>query len=175
MVDNFDDDLFAHTKMTFGEHLEELRQSVQGRARADDRLSVWSAVCQRRGPDDRGALKRALEGYYKTSAVDTVVQKLKEREEKGEKIPEALKYRANIEELVLKQNLLFEEHFINIDEVLGELKLQDPAAFAGVDSTAKSAEGPGKPAGEKESDDKDAADKDAAASPSATTTPSAPG
>src|SRR5580692_11789720 len=103
MVDNFDDDLFAHTKMTFGEHLEELRSSLFkavfaltigflfGLLFADGVVRMIEAP-----------LRRALEEYYKAGAIDKVVKKLAEREEKGETIPPELKKRENIEAIVIK-------------------------------------------------------------------------
>jgi sec-independent protein translocase protein TatC len=104
-----------------------------------------------------------------------VAQKLEEREKKGEKIPAELKDRKNIEALVIDQNLLFEEHFINIDEVLTELKRQDPKAFALINPPAEP--GHGKTVDDKTAADggkaeKEGAEKDATASPSAT--PAAP-
>jgi sec-independent protein translocase protein TatC len=134
MADNFDDDLFAHTKMTFGEHLDELRASL---FKAVFALAIGfgigllfanSIVRMIESP-----LTRALENYYIQGDADKVMQKLAEREKKGEIIPEALKTREAVEEIVVKQKLLFEEHFVNVDELLQELKLQKPELFAHIE------------------------------------------
>lgn len=131
MTDNFDDDLFAHTKMTFGEHLEELRSSL---FKAVLSLTVGFLIGLLIANDVvrqiEAPLTRALTNYYLDNAIGKIEQKLNERRERGEKIPELLSDRKNIEELVIKQRLLFEEHFIVPEEVLDDLKREYPRALS---------------------------------------------
>ena len=85
-------------------------------------------------------LTEALETYYEEDAVDRIEKKLAERRAAGESIPEVLNSREAIKKIVIGQKLLFEEHFVMLDEVVDELKRQDPNVFGNIQLTPVPAE-----------------------------------
>ncbi len=134
MVDNFDDDLFSHTKMTFGEHLDELRSCLFKAV-----LSLVGGFLLGLLLGDRvvhmieSPLEEALKKHYQKSTVADIKKKLDERAAAGEKIPEELSTEAGIEEIVVQQGLLFEERFVILPELLADLKKQYPDTFGKID------------------------------------------
>jgi len=119
----YDEDLFANTTMTFGEHLEELRSSL------------WKAVLSlvvcfviglfvgdwvvRRIQDP---LVAALDAYYKQQAILRIQNWVAERKKAGQMIPPAFANPENIEKLVTEGGLLPEEVYVFPAEIISELK-----------------------------------------------------
>jgi sec-independent protein translocase protein TatC len=166
-VDHFDDDLFADSRMTFGEHLDELRICL---FKAVTALAIGFVVGLLIGEAVVRAIETpltaALSDYFLQSSWESFQKKLDERAAKGEAIPEALRDPENAKDLVFNQGLLFEEVFVMPEEVFGELKRQAPQTLAGVDvaDLKKEADAKGKP-------NADAAPPKAAATASAAKTP----
>jgi sec-independent protein translocase protein TatC len=137
MVDPLDeDDLFKHTAMTFGEHLEELRASL---FKAVIALTIGFAIGLTFGSYIVGwiqaPLRSALATYYQSEAVDYV----------NERVPPEFRDSPAIADLVYKDGLLPEERYISPIAMLEALRQKYPGEFSGIDlSTA-----PGKATTEK--------------------------
>ena len=90
--DQYDEDLFDKTKMTFGEHLEELRRSL---IKAVAALVLGTLVglifAQRLVIFIQTPLEAALVDYYKTQGEEQYLQELKQRKVSGESVPANLK------------------------------------------------------------------------------------
>ena len=133
MVDHPNDDLFAHTSMTFGEHLEELRTSLFKAVLA---LAVGFVVGMLIGGwvvnRVQDPLKTALEKYYAEQAVEKIKERLQQRAAKGEPVPEVLQDEENVKRLVFKERMLFEEAYLAPAEVLAELQKKFPGTFSDV-------------------------------------------
>jgi sec-independent protein translocase protein TatC len=124
MVDAYDeDDLFKHTSMTFGEHLEELRASL---FRAVIALAIgfgiglFFAGYIVRGIEE--PLKSALVTFYQDEAIEYI----------NERVPAALRTEANLEavkSLVFEKHLLPEERYFSAGALLAELDKKHPGRF----------------------------------------------
>ncbi len=137
MVDSHDeDDLFQHTSMTFGEHLEELRGAL---FKAVIALVIGFAIGLLFASNIVRWIQTPLEG-----ALRTFYQK------------EALKYveahlppdlladeptRESVSKLIYDDGLVPEERFISPDEMLATLQKEYPGQFSGIDLSGKPADG----------------------------------
>src|SRR5262245_1535216 len=120
MADQYDeDDLFKHTSMTFGEHLEELRSCLLKAVLA---LGLGFGIGLLVAPwivqVIQSPLERALEEYYANEAIEYVDERIPEL--KGQ--PEATK------KLVYETGLVPQEYFVDPAELVGELKSRYPKA-----------------------------------------------
>jgi len=90
--DQYDEDLFDKTKMTFGEHLEELRRALIKSVTA---LVLGTLVglifAQRLVIFIQTPLEAALVDYYKDQGEEQYLQELKQRKVSGESVPANLK------------------------------------------------------------------------------------
>jgi sec-independent protein translocase protein TatC len=130
MVDAYDeDDLFKHTSMTFGEHLEELRASL---FRAVIALAVGFGI----GLFFAGTivrwietpLKSALGAFYQDEAIAYV----------NARVPEALRDNDAVRRLVYDKELLPEERYYSAGELVAALEERFPGRF-GQDASADAA------------------------------------
>jgi sec-independent protein translocase protein TatC len=119
MVDAYDeDDLFKHTSMTFGEHLEELRTSL---FRAVIALAIgfgiglFFAGYIVRGIEE--PLKSALEAFYQDEAIN-------------ERVPVELRDNQTVRDLVFKKKLLPETRYYSARELIGQLEKKYPGRIA---------------------------------------------
>lgn len=138
MVDPYDeDDLFKHTSMTFGEHLEELRSSL---FKAVVALAIGFGIGLAFGSYIVGwiqtPLRNALTEYYQDQAIETVKKRLPP-DLQNEEALEAIK------KLVYQDRLLPEERYVSSIEILNALKNQYPDQFSGVDLSATPQKGNG--------------------------------
>ncbi len=125
-----EDDLFKHTSMSFGEHLEELRSAL---FKAVIALSIGFAVGLAFGSYIvawiQSPLQQALEAYYQKEAVEYV----------NARVPEDLQGNKAIKDLVYKEGLLPEDRYISTVEILEALKKRYPAQFSQVELAEKPA------------------------------------
>ncbi len=132
--DNFGGDPFAHTTMSFGEHLDELRVSL---FKAVLSLAVGFAV----GLYFNGwivnliqtPLKKALVEHAQNESLDQFRKELAVRAAHGDAYAEGLLANPNLAQLVNEQGMLPDEVYIAPREVLAELKERYPDALAGVE------------------------------------------
>ena len=129
---DYDEDLFESSKMTFGEHLEELRAALfksliallvgfgVGLAYGGHELVEWS----------QRPLKAALESHYRDLTTKRFEQIIAERRDAGESVPEETDA---IQDLVMEDGLLFVETYVDPREIVRELKKSYPDEFADVD------------------------------------------
>ena len=124
MAGNHEDDLFQHTSMTFGEHLEELRRSL---FKAVLSLAIGFGIgllfANYIVRFVQSPLEAALKDFYKQEAVEYF----------DARVPESLRKNADIQDLVFKEGLQPVEAYISPEEVLAELKKKYPEAFASVE------------------------------------------
>jgi len=133
MARKYDEDLFQETTMTFGEHLEELRTCL---FRALIGLVIGFAIGLWYG--DRVVsfiqtpLEAALEDYYKQiqrdSAVDAIGTRIAEHEGQEGDAAEGWSEQ-DVDQLVLSDNLVYDEFYIEPREVLGGLRTAYPEAL----------------------------------------------
>jgi sec-independent protein translocase protein TatC len=130
-----EDDLFKHTSMTFGEHLEELRSCL---IKAVISLTIGFGIGLWFAPAIvqmiQSPLERALKTYYSVEAVDYIDQRL----------PAEMRGDADAHKLVFEDGLVPQEVFVAPADMLVELKKKYPQTFgnlelpsAASDSTAK--------------------------------------
>jgi sec-independent protein translocase protein TatC len=126
----YNEDLFENTKMTFGEHLDELRHALVKSVLAlviGFMVGLWFAgdlVEYVQTP-----LKKALEDYYIRLATKEYRAYLTDQKEKGGPVP------ADIDEAInrfAEEGLITEERWVDPDEVLGELAAGAPQLFEGM-------------------------------------------
>ncbi len=127
-----DEELFESSKMTFGEHLEELRAALfkslialligfgMGLAYGGRGLVEMTKV----------PLTAALESHYRDLTTRRFEQLLADRRTAGESVPERSDA---IQDLVMEDGLLFVETYIDPREIVRELKKSHPDEFAGVE------------------------------------------
>src|SRR4051794_4289569 len=125
MAKSYDeDDLFKHTSMTFGEHLEELRSSL---FKAILSLGIGFCIGLYFAPDIvrliQSPLESALGTYYSNEALEYLDSRL----------PDQLKGDPAIKELVLKDKLIPQEAFIAPGELLRNLQVKYPKTFSGIE------------------------------------------
>jgi sec-independent protein translocase protein TatC len=129
MVDPHDeDDLFKHTSMTFGEHLEELRASL---FKAVVALAIGFAIGLTFGSHIVGWIQRplqnALSAYYQEEAIEYVNQR----------VPSELRDSPMIADAIYKDGLLPEERYFSPVELLENLREKYPGKFSGIDLQEK--------------------------------------
>ena len=99
------EDLFAESTMTFGEHLEELRRCL---VRALLCLAVGTAVglifSDWVVQVINGPLEQSLQGYYQSDAVRRYGDFVKEREAKSQSIPYTM---AQVKDFVDRQQYIY--------------------------------------------------------------------
>jgi sec-independent protein translocase protein TatC len=123
----YNEDLFESTKMTFGEHLEELRRSL---IKATLALVVGFGIGLIFGGDlvryVQTPLKAALKDYYTEVAKEEYRRLLEEQRSQGLAVPEDLDAAA---EVFAKEGLVTERHFIDPLELLHLLANIAPEAI----------------------------------------------
>ena len=113
MSDDFDDGLFESTKMTFGEHLDELRAALIKSVLA---LAIGFLIALI--PQISGSvveyvqtpLKEALAEYYQGIARKDALRILEQQRQRGEPVPEDIEAAAK---LIADEGLVPEERFID--------------------------------------------------------------
>ncbi len=158
MADSYDeDDLFKHTSMTFGEHLEELHSSL---FKAVISLAIGFAIGLYFAPTIvrwiQSPLESALKTYYSQEAVEYI----------DNHVPPELRGNPTIHKLVMEDELIPQEAFVSPSQMLGELKKSFPGKFDSVELPA-----PKKPESAAAADDQAAAAANAAAEKAAAAAP----
>ena len=129
-----DEDLFADTTMTFGEHLEELRGSLFKAVLAlfaGFLIGLWFGDWVVRRIQD--PLVAALTEYYTNEAVDRFMQRIAEAEAKGQEFPLELKDRDLVKAHVVESQLLPEEIYVDPAELLKQLQRIHPKIAPGLE------------------------------------------
>jgi sec-independent protein translocase protein TatC len=118
-----EDDLFQHTSMTFGEHLEELRSSL---FKAVLSLAVGFCIGLYFAPTVvqwiQSPLEAALDEFYSAEAIEYIDARL----------PPEMRNNPSVRELVMKDGLLPQEMFIMPGEILARLRDRFPQTFTDV-------------------------------------------
>jgi len=116
-----EDDLFQHTSMTFGEHLEELRSSLFKAVLA---LGIGFGIGLYFAPTVvqwiQSPLEKSLRQYYSQEAIEYV----------NSRLPESMRHNPSVEKMVLEEGLIPQELFVMPGQVLSELKTNYPKQFA---------------------------------------------
>jgi sec-independent protein translocase protein TatC len=135
-----EDDLFKHTSMTFGEHLEELRACL---LKAVLSLAIGFGIGLWFAPKIvqwiQSPLEGALENYYSAEAVEYIDKHLPPEMRENEEI------RKQAREIVFTEGLIPQEAYVAPGELLGELKKKYPQTFDKIALPADS-DGANKPA-----------------------------
>ncbi len=122
-----EDNLFRQSTMTFGEHLEELRdcllKSIYGLALG---FLIGLAVGGYVVSFIQQPLNRALAEYYRTESQQRVKAEVQRLSRAGEQLPWT---KEEIADRLEKQNLLADEVFVDPAELLAEIKAAYPAKF----------------------------------------------
>lgn len=118
-----EDDLFQHTSMTFGEHLEELRSSL---FKAVLSLAIGFCIGLYFAPTVvqwiQSPLEGALNDFYSQEAIEYI----------NARLPLDMRDNPSVRELVLKEGLLPQEMFIMPGEILDQLRSRYPQTFGDV-------------------------------------------
>jgi sec-independent protein translocase protein TatC len=136
MVDSRDDDdLFQHTSMTFGEHLEELRSAL---FKAVIALAIGFVIGLLFAAPIVRAIERpltlALKEFYSNEAMEFLRAHLPPDLVADEATNEALR------ELVFTEGLMPEERFVTPSDILSALREHYPGKFTDIDLTPPPAE-----------------------------------
>ncbi len=136
-ADNFDDDPFGHTTMTFGEHLEELRASLFKAVLALAvgflfGLCVGNYVVRM----IESPLESALQQFYKGQSLDRLREQLTVRADAGDEVAKRLLGPA-AEKLVNDEGMLCDQSFIVPQELFAELKSRYPEQLGGIELPQK--------------------------------------
>jgi sec-independent protein translocase protein TatC len=127
-----DEDLFADSTMTFGEHLEELRRCLYN---ALVGLAVGFLFGLLVGAQVveliNKPLTEALTGYYQDRSVKRVEERLAQMQG-----PDDLPVPSGAKDLVEKEGLLFEEVYLDPNELIEELRAKYPNRFAPLEPDA---------------------------------------
>jgi sec-independent protein translocase protein TatC len=119
-----EDDLFKHTSMTFGEHLEELRACL---LKAVFCLAIGFGIGLWFAPTIvqwiQAPLEGALENYYSTEALEYIDKHLPPEMRENEEI------RAQARKIVFDEGLVPQEAYVAPGELLGELRKKYPQTF----------------------------------------------
>jgi sec-independent protein translocase protein TatC len=131
MAKSYDeDDLFKHTSMTFGEHLEELRASL---FKAVLSLGIGFCIGLYFAPDIvhliQSPLERALKNYYTEEALEYI----------NARLPPEKQHDPAVEKMVIDDGLIPQEAFIEPRELLQQLRAKYPKTFTGIDLPQQSA------------------------------------
>ncbi len=137
-ADNFDDDPFSHTTMTFGEHLEELRSSLFKAVLALFvgfllGLSVGNYVVDL----IQSPLRNALGTFFAQQNFTRLKVQLTDRAEAGDEMAQRMlgeldKKDSVTGKLIKDEGMLCEQTFIVPEELFGELKQRYPAEFGSI-------------------------------------------
>jgi len=123
MVDRDEDDLFKHTSMTFGEHLEELRGSL---FKAVAAIAIGFCIGLWFGKDVVRLIQVPLENALWESEANDAVEMYLER------VPPELRDPEMIKDLVFRQGLKPEEVFVAPREVIAALQAKYPRDAKGL-------------------------------------------
>jgi sec-independent protein translocase protein TatC len=122
-----EDDLFKHTSMTFGEHLEELRASL---FKAVLSLAVGFCIGLYFAPTIvqwiQSPLESALTTYYSTEAIEYI----------NEHVPASLRDDEAVRKLVFEEGMVPRETYIAPADLLRELKQKYPGKFDQIELNA---------------------------------------
>jgi sec-independent protein translocase protein TatC len=142
--DNFDDDPFGHTSMTFGEHLEELRGSLF-KAVLALAVGFLFGICVGKYVMDliQSPLKSALDTYFIEQNFIRLKEQLKTRAEAGDEaakrmLEELDKEKSVTASLIKNEGMLCEQTFILPEEFFGELKQRYPDQFGSIELPERS-------------------------------------
>ncbi|MEK6246955.1 MAG: twin-arginine translocase subunit TatC [Planctomycetales bacterium] len=137
MAEPDNDDLFAGSTMTFGEHLEELRRCLFRAliclflgTLAGLGVSKWVVQVI------NGPLQRSLEGYYELEAVTRYTDFAAQRDAEGLPKPYSIE---NVKELIEQQHLIYTMYFVHASAVRVQLEIdesQEPGNQTNKDSAA---------------------------------------
>ena len=119
-----EEDLFANTTMTFGEHLEELRTCLF-RALFGLAIGFLFGLLVGKWVVERiqEPLIEALTAYYQQEAADDIEKKLKDSQVPGYDLPDDPdKRKAFVARFVAETNFMPEEVYVNPAELLGQLR-----------------------------------------------------
>jgi sec-independent protein translocase protein TatC len=123
----YNEDLFEATKMTFGEHLEELRQAL---IRAVISLAVGIGIglffAGYMIEYVQGPLKDALSDYYTRVEAEKYERILRDAEAKGFAVPKDLD---KAKQVFAEERLVTEEHMLNLPELADILSKYAPNAI----------------------------------------------
>jgi len=127
MAKTREEDLFANTTMTFGEHLEELRTCLF-RALFGLAIGFMFGLLMAKPVVEtiKKPLEDALDAYYRQEAVDKIGKKLKDLEKRGYNLPADPD---KLKEFLAQENLMPEEVSINPAELLVQLRGTAPEHF----------------------------------------------
>ncbi len=138
VVDNFDDDPFSHTTMTFGEHLEDLRASLF-KAVLALAVGFLLGLCVGNYVVDliQSPLKNALDTYFTGQNFLRLTEQLKVRAAAGDAAAERMleelaKKDSATGDLIKKEGMLCEQTFILPDELFAELMQRYPDQFGSI-------------------------------------------
>ena len=138
VADEYDDRIFESSKMTFGEHLNELRTAL-----IKSVLALVIGFCVGLLPPIAGGVVRfvqrplnaALEQYYRGIARAQMLKILKQQAEAGAPVPQDLEAAAD---LISQEGLVPEEHYFNPRDLLDVLTEKFPQAVDGSQVPARS-------------------------------------
>ena len=113
MKNRYDEDLFAGTTMTFGEHLEDLRGALF-RAAAGAGRGVWAGAVrgQLRVYAILDPLEGALGSFYSKSAIANYTKWVAARDERGEPAPYTID---DIEHRAFEDEMIFDIQYVDTD------------------------------------------------------------
>ena len=131
-----EDDLFKHTSMTFGEHLEELRACL---LKAVFSLAIGFGIGLWFAPTIvqwiQAPLEGALESYYSQEAVEYIDKRL----------PPEMRDDEAVRKMVFDEGLVPQEVFVAPGDMLAELKKKYPQTFEKIELPLSSNEPGSKP------------------------------
>jgi sec-independent protein translocase protein TatC len=127
VADEFDDSIFENTKMTFGEHLDELRAALIKSVLALT-IGFLVALLFAGWVVDyvQTPLKSALEDYYRGLAKKSYLQYLEQRRLDGAPVPADIDAAA---QLMADQGLVPEERLVDLREALEAIQSAFPSAI----------------------------------------------
>jgi sec-independent protein translocase protein TatC len=134
VTDNFGGDPFAHTTMSFGEHLDELRSSL---FKAVLSLAIGFGVGMLLGTPIvnliQDPLVEALKTHRETQALERFNEELSARADAGDEIARKLLDDPQTKELVMDRGMLPDQIFVAPREIVSELKSKFPEAFGKIE------------------------------------------
>ena len=123
MADRDEDDLFKHTSMTFGEHLEELRGSL---FKAVAAIAIGFCIGLSLGGTVIRTIQVPLQDALLKSLSDDALALYKDR------VPQEMRDDEAIQKLIFEDGLKPEEAFIVPSEILAALQKKYPKTFDGI-------------------------------------------
>src|SRR3970040_930623 len=113
MVDDFDDDLFQSTKMTFGQHLDELRVALFKAVLSlvgGVLLGLWMGHWVRGLIQD--PLVKALKVYYQEKTIEDCRNQVTQWKAEGLTVPDWAEDPERLKRLVVDEGMLPEEQYV---------------------------------------------------------------